>query len=97
MLKLTCPYCGERAEIEFQYGGQAHIARPEAPDTLSDADWADYVFMRDNPRGPFAERWMHAAGCRRWFNVTRDTASHAVLAVYKMGAQPPAPPMGEAQ
>jgi sarcosine oxidase delta subunit len=28
-------------------------------------------------------------GCRRWFNVTRDTVSDRILAVYPMGAPPP--------
>ena len=28
MLLIDCPYCGKRPELEFAYGGQAHIARP---------------------------------------------------------------------
>ena len=35
--------------------------------------------MRDNPKGPFRERWVHSAGCRRWFVVTRDTVTHEFL------------------
>ena len=46
MLLIPCPYCGARDEIEFHYGGEAHIARPENSWTMSDADWADYLFMR---------------------------------------------------
>lgn len=38
----------------------------------------DYVFLRENPRGAYAEYWHHAGGCRRWLVVTRDTATHAV-------------------
>jgi heterotetrameric sarcosine oxidase delta subunit len=45
--------------------------------------------MRDNPKGPFAERWVHNAGCRRWFNIVRDTTTHRILAVYKIGERPP--------
>ncbi|MEU5576166.1 sarcosine oxidase subunit delta [Streptomyces huasconensis] len=82
MQLITCPWCGEREEIEFRYGGQAHVAYPEDPYALDDEQWAQYVFFRDNPKGPFAERWVHAAGCRRWFNAVRDTATHAFLAVY---------------
>jgi heterotetrameric sarcosine oxidase delta subunit len=92
MLLIECPWCGPREEPEFHYGGQAHVARPTDPSALSDADWAAYVFMRDNPKGPFAERWCHSAGCRRWFNVLRDTVSHRVLAVYRMGETPPEVP-----
>ena len=31
--------------------------------------------MRKNPRGLHREQWDHAAGCRRWFNVERDTVT----------------------
>ena len=89
MLQIDCPWCGPREELEFHCGGQAHLARPATPEALSDAQWADYLFMRDNPKGRFAERWVHSAGCRRWFNVLRDTRSHRILAVYRMGEQPP--------
>ena len=89
MLLIACPWCGPRDELEFRYGGQAHIARPADPDALTDQEWADYLFMRNNPKGPFRERWVHAHGCRRWFNVLRHTVSHEILAVYKMGESPP--------
>ena len=39
-----------------------------------------YLFFRDNPKGPFAERWCHTAGCRRWFNVVRRHASRNEIA-----------------
>ena len=45
--------------------------------------------MRSNTKGRFRERWHHSAGCRRWFNVERDTASDRITAVYQMGEQPP--------
>jgi len=89
MLLIPCPYCGPRDEVEFHYGGQAHVARPKDPDALTDTQWADYLFMRDNPKGPFRERWVHSAGCRRWFNMVRDTATHRIIAVYRVGEMPP--------
>jgi heterotetrameric sarcosine oxidase delta subunit len=79
VLRIPCPWCGPRDEVEFRYGGQARIAYPDDPDALSDEAWAAFLFLRDNPRGPFLERWCHAAGCRRWFELRRDTATHAVL------------------
>ena len=82
MLLIACPWCGPRDEIEFRYGGQAHVNYPSDPDALTDVEWADYLVMRDNPRGRFAERWNHTAGCRRWFNAIRDTASYAFEATY---------------
>ena len=89
MLLIKCPWCGERDEHEFSYGGEAHIARPGHPEKLSDEEWADYIFMRSNPKGPFAERWVHTQGCRRWFNIQRDTFTHEIIVVYKMGELPP--------
>jgi heterotetrameric sarcosine oxidase delta subunit len=89
MLRIHCPWCGVRDETEFHYGGQAHIPRPDDPDALTDEEWARYLFMRDNPKGEFAERWMHSAGCRRWFNVKRHTVSHEIRAVYRIGETPP--------
>jgi len=89
MLYIKCPWCGWRDESEFGYGGEAHIARPEDPDALSDAEWANYLFMRTNPRGLHRERWVHAAGCRRWFNALRDTETYEFKAFYKMGEEAP--------
>ena len=88
MLIIPCPYCGPRDEIEFACGGEAHIARPLAENTITDAEFADYLFIRDNPRGVFLERWCHSAGCRRWFNVARDTVTHEIIEVYPMGSTP---------
>jgi heterotetrameric sarcosine oxidase delta subunit len=90
MLQLNCPWCGPRDETEYHYGGQAHVPYPEDPGTLSDQEWAEYLFYRDNPKGPFAERWVHSVGCRRWFNVVRDTRTYDVLAVYTSTDQRPA-------
>jgi heterotetrameric sarcosine oxidase delta subunit len=87
MLLIACPYCGPRDEIEFRWGGDAHVARPALDAT--DQQWADYLFVRRNPKGPNAERWLHAAGCRQWFNLVRDSATHEITAVYKMGEPGP--------
>lgn len=78
MFLISCPYCGERAETEFSYGGEAGISRPLDPDALSDAEWADYLFMRSNPRGQHKELWNHAQGCRRWFEVERNTVTYDI-------------------
>ena len=89
MMLVDCPFCGPRDETEFSCGGEAHIARPLAENKISDADFADYLFMRDNPKGLFLERWRHSAGCRRWFNMARNTHTNQVIGVYKMGEKPP--------
>lgn len=89
MLLIDCPWCGPRSELEFSYGGEAHIVRPSEPDAVSDEQWADYLFMRTNTRGIHNEQWNHSAGCRRWFNVQRDTLSYKILSVYKLGDAAP--------
>ncbi|MFF4040239.1 sarcosine oxidase subunit delta family protein [Streptomyces sp. NPDC001816] len=91
MLLIPCPWCGPRDEAEFHYGGQAHVPYPEDPAALTDEEWARYLFFRDNPKGPFAERWSHAAGCRRWFNAVRNTATNEILTVYRVGEPRPEP------
>ena len=89
MLQIACPWCGPRDEIEFHCGGEAHVVYPADPVALTDAEWAHYVFVRTNPKGPHAERWYHAAGCSRWFNVVRDTVTHEMLAVYRLDDERP--------
>ena len=89
MLLIPCPWCGPRDEVEFHCGGEAHIVRPADPDAQGDAAWAEYLFMRANPKGLLAERWVHSHGCRRWFNLLRDTVSHRILESYQIGETPP--------
>ena len=81
MLLISCPFCGERAEIEFIAGGEA-ITRPENPAILDEARLTDYLYNRDNRRGALREQWWHAHGCRRWLVVERDTQSNAILSVH---------------
>lgn len=72
---IDCPHCGPRPKEEFGIKG-AVLARPAA-DAGPEA-WMDYVYLRENPWGAYAEYWHHTGGCRRWLAVTRDTATHAV-------------------
>ncbi len=90
MLLIPCPYCGDRPELEFRYGGEAHIARPEKPAELPDEAWEAYLYLRSNPKGVHAERWRHVHGCGRFFNLMRDTVSDRILATYKIGEPRPA-------
>ena len=81
MLAIYCPHCGEtRAEEEFSYAGEGDIRRPLAPAELSDEEWGRYLHFRRNPRGEHREMWCHTAGCRRYFNVMRDTVSYEIKA-----------------
>ncbi len=89
MLLIDCPYCGRRPEPEFTYGGQAHIARAADPAAMSDDAWAEYLYVRTNPKGRHAERWRHAHGCGRFFNAVRDTTTDHFLTTYRVGQTPP--------
>ena len=100
MMLIPCPECGPRNENEFHYGGQAHVPYPaDGGADLSDREWGEYLFFRDNPKGPFArvQRWVHFAGCRRWFNVIRDTVTYEFLAVYRSGEPRPDLAAGQPQ
>ena len=77
MLNINCPHCGPRPETEFVYGGDATVKRPD-PATATDQEWADFIYIRDNPKGPHRELWFHATSCHLWLEVARDTVSHAI-------------------
>ena len=91
MLLNHCPYCGARPEIEFRYGGEAHIARPSDPWALSDEQWTEFLFLRSNRKGVHAERWRHTHGCGRFFNALRDTVTDKFVSSYKIGDPRPPP------
>jgi sarcosine oxidase subunit delta len=96
MLQIICPHCGARAESEFAYGGEAGIVRPLHSEALDDAQWADYLFMRRNPKGLHHEQWRHASGCGQWFQALRDTVSCRIHATWKIGDPMPELPAGSA-
>lgn len=89
MLQITCPNCGVRDETEFVYGGEGHIVRAENPESISDHEWAEYLFYSSNPMGVHYESWQHRFGCRRWFNIARDTLLHDILYVYELNEPQP--------
>ena len=88
MLLIPCPWCGPRDDEEFHYGGEAHVLRPADPGTLGDEAFVEYLFLQQNPKGPHLERWSHRHGCRRWFNMLRDTATNEIIEVYPIGEKP---------
>ena len=90
MLLIRCPYCEmQRPEIEFQHAGEAHVARPVDPSQVSDTQWADFLYMRSNPKGLHVERWRHTHGCGGFFNAVRHTVSDRILMTYAAGQPRP--------
>ena len=82
MLLIQCPWCGARDQGEFTYAGDGTVRRPSHD--ASEKDFVEYVYLRDNPRGPHRELWQHTGGCRRFLVVERNTLTHEIA-----GTAPP--------
>ena len=76
MLLIECPWCGARDQGEFTYAGDATVRRP--PPDAGETAFHDYVYLRENPRGPHRELWHHTGGCRRFLRVERNTLTHEI-------------------
>jgi heterotetrameric sarcosine oxidase delta subunit len=77
MLRIECPFCGERDYTEFRYGGDARRERP-AHGSADPKVWYDYVFLFENPKGLHQEYWQHVLGCRQWLVLERSTATNHI-------------------
>jgi len=80
-MRLPCPFCGPRDLAEFACRGEVGPDRPDPAAPDAQARFVDYLHDRTNPAGRDREYWRHAAGCRRWLVVERDTKTHEVFAV----------------
>ena len=83
MLLITCPHCGAaaRARVPLRRRRRTWRARPtRRPSTTR--RWSEFLFVRNNPKGLYAERWNHAHGCQRWFNALRDTHTDKFVTTY---------------
>src|SRR5438105_14119119 len=70
------PWCGDREEVEFRYGGPVPAGYPPDPQTVDDRARARYLYYRPHPKGALEERWVPTAASPRPFRSTRDTATH---------------------
>lgn len=77
MLLLPCPFCGDRNESEFVFGGPKRAPRLSRLDG-DDGEWIDHLTVVPNPRGTVSEKWWHRLGCGSWIVVERDTVTHAI-------------------
>ncbi len=64
---------------EFVCRGAALPARPDPQAPDAQTLFHDWLYLRDNLPGELDEHWYHAAGCRTWLVVRRDTRDHRVL------------------
>jgi len=49
---------------------------------VSDDAQRDYLYVRKNPRGLHAERWLCERGCGKWFHALRDTVTMVISKTY---------------
>ena len=63
-------------------------SNPELNTEISDQDWDNFVYYRKNPRGNHLELWHHISGCRQWFKVLRNTATHDIIQTMEMKENP---------
>ena len=87
MLNIKCPYCGDRSQKEFVYGGDGTVVRPQLNQEVTDEKWDEFVYLRKSPRGKHIELWHHIAGCRQWFRVQRDTVTHEIFKTAKINEE----------
>ncbi|MDD2703878.1 MAG: sarcosine oxidase subunit delta [Acidocella sp.] len=80
-MRIPCPHCGTRGVEEFLYTSDASVTRPQDGGAVPTQEWIDYVYIRDNLKGPRREYWYHNAGCHAWLVVTRNVATHEILSV----------------
>ena len=79
---INHPHLGPRDASEFTILGDASlINRPDWQASDADDAFYTYQYLRDNPAGLHRELWFHEQGDRSWLVVTRDTVTHAVIAV----------------
>ena len=81
---IKCPWCGDRSLAEFSYQGDATVERPDDPMATSDAEWNNFVNLRDNPKGWHDEIWHHIQGCRKHFKARRNVVTHEFASTVPM-------------
>jgi sarcosine oxidase, subunit delta len=89
MLQITCPWCGVRNEDEFSFAVEGGLKRPQDPATITDEEWADYLFNRNNIKGLHYELWQHRFGCRQWLAVARNTVNHEIFGSWRVHEKSP--------
>ena len=85
-MRIACPFCGERDIAEFTYHGDAdHSAQRPEPSQENNEAWNQWVYDRKNPAGEHRELWQHTGGCRAFMIITRNTITHEIIKVERVG------------
>ncbi|MEM7214491.1 MAG: sarcosine oxidase subunit delta [Pseudomonadota bacterium] len=78
MQLFRCPFCGLRNETEFLFAVEAGHPRPEPAESVSDEEWARYLYLHKAPKGHAREIWLHVT-CGEYFVLDRNTITREVL------------------
>jgi sarcosine oxidase subunit delta len=79
---LNCPLNGPRNISEFVWGGE--VKPMPDPATVSDRDWAAFVFLENNEAGVVREWWCHVP-TSYWFIAERNTVTDEFVRTYPAG------------
>jgi len=69
--------------IDYSDGGNLAETMNGLNKEISDLEWDNFVYLRKSLRGKHLELWHHISGCRQWFKVQRDTATHEIFKTLK--------------
>ena len=74
------PLLGPRDVTEFTYLGDVSlIDRPDWTGEEAQADFYEYLYLRDNPDGQHRELWFHEQGDRSWLLVQAAAQQAGIL------------------
>jgi heterotetrameric sarcosine oxidase delta subunit len=76
MLLIPCPHCGDRDEVEFDYGGRA-LDWPSLDAGLN--AWHATAHLGNDNAEVVEELWYHGAGCERWIRLRRHLSTHQFI------------------
>ncbi len=79
MKVMNCPLNGLRNISEFICFGE--VSKMPHPDDVSDAEWADFIWMSNNAAGVVQEWWCHVA-TTYWFIAERNTVTDEIMKTY---------------
>jgi len=78
MQRIDCPWCGPRAQVEFEYLRDAEAVPVAGEFARPAAEQLRRIYLRSNHPGFHYEIWQHRAGCRQWIRVLRNNLSHEI-------------------
>ena len=88
MQEIKCPWCGPRAQTEFEYFCDESALEPGWGNETGQQN-LDRIFLRENHIGFHQEVWQHVLGCRGWFSLERHNATHEIAGSRALGAHGP--------